>query len=118
MPWIAQLHLGIKIKVCVLSLKEVAKNEHKNPRHQKIKLKEDLVDLHAWMEMEEVTPTFLNHENELNAKILKAARHEEEELRIKSRELWLKSGDNNMAYFHNQTKARQRYNFIREIKYV
>ena len=75
-----------------------------------------MVALHTWMEAEEVTPTVLIHENELNAKVLRAERHEEEELRIKSRQLWFKSGDNNMTYFHNQTKARQIYNFIREIK--
>ena len=72
--------------------------------------------LHIWMETKEVTLMILIHENELNAKILRAARHEEEELRIKSRQLWLKSGDNNMEYFHKQTKARQSYSFIREIK--
>ena len=69
------------------------------------------------METKEVTPMVLIHENELNAKNLRAARHEEEELRIKSKKLWLKSGDNNTSYFHSQTKSRQSFSFIREIKY-
>ena len=74
---------------CVRSvLKRWVKNEHKNPSHLRKRLKEDLAALHIWMEMKEVTPMVLIHENELNAKNLKVARHEEEELRIKSMQLW------------------------------
>ena len=42
------------------------------------------------MEDEEVTLLALNQENELNMRILRAARKEEEELRLKSRQLWRK----------------------------
>ena len=47
------------------------------------------------MEMKEVTPMLLRQEKELNIKILNAARQEEEEWRLKSRQLWLKGGDSN-----------------------
>ena len=44
------------------------------------------------MEKEEITHEILTHEKTLNSEILKAAKHEEESLRIKSRQLWLKGG--------------------------
>ena len=37
---------------------------------------------------------YLNQEKGLNVKIVKEARDDEEELRVKSRQLWLKGGDN------------------------
>ena len=30
--------------------------------------------------------------------------------------MWLKGGDNNIEYFHNQTKVQQSYNAIKELK--
>ena len=86
-------------------LENWVKNEQKNPSHLKKKLKGDLVALHTWMEVKEVTPTILIHENELNGKISRSARQEEEELIIKSKKLWLKFGDNNTEYFHKPTKS-------------
>ena len=40
---------------------------------------------------------------------------EEEEARLKSRCLWLKAGDQNTKFFHNQCKERNRKNTIKEI---
>ena len=68
------------------------------------------------MDAEEITPEILAQEKALNREILKAARHEEEYLRIKSRQLWLKAGDKNTNYFHKQTKIRLSFNFINELK--
>ena len=48
--------------------------------------------------------------------ILKTMSQEEETLRIKSRQLWLKGGDKNTNYFHKQTKIRMSCNFIKELK--
>ena len=47
------------------------------------------------METWEISMTSLNREKELNMKILRSVKMEEEEWRIKSRQLWLKAGDNN-----------------------
>ena len=49
-------------------------------------------------------------------KILNVVRQEEEEWRVKSKQLWLNGGDSNTEYFLKQTKARQSYNFIKELK--
>ena len=57
----------------------------------------------------------LNLEKELKMRMLRASRQEEEELRLKSRQLWLKGGDNNTGYFHKQSKGRLSFNTIKEL---
>ena len=56
------------------------------------------------MEPEEITLETIAQEKALNLEILKAARQEEDTLKIKSSQLWLKGGDKNTEYFHKQTK--------------
>ena len=68
------------------------------------------------MDAEEISPKILAQEKALNREILKASRHEEEFMRIKSRQLWLKGGDNNTDYFHKKTKTRMSFNLIKELK--
>ena len=68
------------------------------------------------MDLDEITHEIIAQEKALNLEILKAARQEEEILRIKSRQLWLKGGDRNTKYFHKQTKIRMRFNYIKELK--
>ena len=75
-----------------------------------------MITLHSKMDKEEITHEILAHEKTLSREILKVARHEEESLRIKYRQLWLKGGDKNTTYFHNQNKIRTSYNFINELK--
>ena len=41
---------------------------------------------------------------------------EEEILRIKSHQIWLKGGDKNIEYFHKQTKTIMSFNYIKELK--
>ena len=47
------------------------------------------------MELEDITHETIAQEKALNSKILKETRQEEETLRIKSCQLWLKGGDKN-----------------------
>ena len=68
------------------------------------------------MEKEELILQYLNQEKDLNVRILKAARDEEKEWRVKSRQLQLKGGDNNIEYFHKQAKSRLSFNIIKEMK--
>ena len=69
------------------------------------------------MEKEEITPLFICQQKELNLNILNVVRCEEEELRVKSRQLWLKGGDSNTYYFQKQTKERLCFNMMKELKY-
>ena len=57
----------------------------------------------------------LNQEKELNTRMLRDSRKEEDELRLKSRQLWLKGGDSNTSYFHKQSKAKLSFNTIKEL---
>ena len=82
------------------TIKKWIKTGCKNPSNLKTRLQTDLA---ALMETKEVTHTLLIQEKELNLKILNAAK-EEEELRVKSRQLWLKGGDSNTEYFHKKPR--------------
>ena len=79
-------------------------------------MQEELATLQRRIKREEVTAHSLNQEKEINVRILKATRQEEEECRLKSRQLWLKGGDYNTEYFHKQAKARLSFNIIKELK--
>ena len=41
---------------------------------------------------------------------------EEEEVRLKSKSLWLKAGDKNTSFFHNSIKIRRAINQIEKIQ--
>jgi hypothetical protein len=64
-----------------------------------------------------VTPAKLNDEVELQKKLHKALRKEEEYWRVKSRSLWLQAGDKNTSFFHKQAESRKNHNSIREIQF-
>ena len=68
------------------------------------------------MEVDELNPTHVKQEKEMNVKIINVARQIEEGWRIKSRQMWLKGGDNNTEYFHKQTKVQEAYNAIKDLK--
>ena len=56
------------------------------------------------------------HEKEFFLDLYKQNRQEEEESREKSRCLWLKAGDKNIAFFHNNLKIRRAGNQIDKIQ--
>ena len=58
-----------------------------------------------------------NLEKEANLhRILQAAcKTEEENLRYKSRCLWLKAGDQNSSFFHKQAEGQKRFKVVKEI---
>eukprot|EP00253_Pinus_taeda_P036481 PITA_36481 len=59
---------------------------------------------------------FMDKEAKLQQNFHKACLAEEEYWRLKSRSIWLKSGDRNSSFFHKQAQARKRRNSITEIK--
>ena len=72
--------------------------------------------LQAEMEVSTITKEHLVKEIELETKLQKILRQEEEGWRLRSRILWLKGGDQNMKFFQNQCMDRQRWNTMRELK--
>jgi len=68
------------------------------------------------MENAIVTEELLDQEAHLQQCLHKACLVEEENWRLKSRNLWLKAGDKNTAFFHKQAQARKCFNTISEIK--
>ena len=65
--------------------------------------------------MEEIEESQVN-EKELYWEIYRNNIKEEEEWRLKSRAIWLKSGDENTSFFHNYAKGRKSANTIWSLK--
>eukprot|EP00253_Pinus_taeda_P030505 PITA_30505 len=74
----------------------------------KKKIKNTKKSLKEWIKKEVNTPTS-------QRKAYGSFRNEEEFWRLKSRSLWLKSGDRNTTYFHRQYRLRISRNHIAEI---
>ena len=74
-----------------------------------VEIKEVQVELDMWQSQLEhilIIEEIMRKEKELDRKIQYLERKEEEEWRFCSRNLWLKGGDMNTKYFHNQCKDR------------
>ena len=67
------------------------------------------------MDEDYISKELLDQEKELDKKIQFLARIEEEEWRLRSRSLWLKGGDMNTKFFHNQCKDQQMKNTITKL---
>ena len=76
-----------KLREVHYALKKWEKVSFKGPTLQQNQIQEDLATLQRKMEREEVITHYLNQEKEMNMRILKAERQEEEEWRLKSRQL-------------------------------
>jgi ribonuclease HI len=68
------------------------------------------------MENASLTKELIDQEAQLQQCYHKACLAEEEYWRLKSRNLWLKAGDRNTAFFHKQAQVRKCFNTISEIK--
>ena len=77
-----------------------------------VKILEDIQDQ---MEQAEIIKEMLLKEKEVDRKILAIQRREVEELRIRSRFVWLKGGDQNTKFFNYQCKEWNGKNTINEI---
>jgi ribonuclease HI/exonuclease III len=105
-----------KLRRLKVDLKKWAKNLP-SPLLERKKAHRSLENHQLHMESAPVTPAKLNDEVELQKKLHKALRKEEEYWRVKSRSLWLQAGDKNTSFFHKQAESRKNHNSIREIHF-
>lgn len=104
-----------KLKATKTTLKEWIKKPLDSPtrlRKQNIK---QLLDLQLDMELQDITCSEIQNEQELQLNTIRSFRVEEESLRLKSRNLWLVSGDKNSAFFHKQIQTHLSRNHVAEI---
>ena len=86
-----------------------------NPTSIRKETVKELADLQFNMEESDITKLVLLSEKISQATSYQTFRYEEEELRLKSRSLWLQDGDKNSAYFHRQCRLRICRNHISEL---
>eukprot|EP00253_Pinus_taeda_P031968 PITA_31968 len=104
-----------KLKNVKSALKVWIKKSIQSPNRQR---KEAISQLEGiQFEMEDTLPSVSEFAQEKSAQknVYCSFRKEEEYWRLKSRSLWLKSGDRNTSYFHKQCRARLSHNHIVEI---
>jgi hypothetical protein len=104
-----------KLKATKTTLKEWIKKPPDSPTSLRKQTTNQLLDLQLDLEQKDITYSEIQNEQEAQLITLRSFRVEEESLRLKSRNLWLESGDKNSAFFHKQIRARLSRNHIAEI---
>eukprot|EP00253_Pinus_taeda_P009099 PITA_09099 len=104
-----------KLKLLRTAIKQWARQYAVEQGKQKIDLQEKLNQWSQEKENVQVSEDDQRVENELYKELYNQNRLEEEEQRQKSRCLWLKSGDKNTSFFHNNLKLRRAGNNIERI---
>ena len=96
-------------------LKEWAKTQYREPNHIKTKTKGNLDEIHSKIEAHGTNQECLSQEKDLYWQLYHTNRAEEEKWRIKSRILWLQSGDKNTTFFHKHATVIKAKNSIASI---
>eukprot|EP00253_Pinus_taeda_P017122 PITA_17122 len=104
-----------KLKNTKKALKDWIKKSTQSPNRQRKEAVTQLEGIQLEMEEKDPSPTDLAIEKSAQRNVYCSFRNEEEYWRLKSRSLWLKSGDRNTSYFHRQCRARLSRNHITEI---
>ena len=104
-----------KLKNTKQELKNWVKTPLPTPTASRVDRVFELAPLQLGMEDNYISSSLLFLENLVQSNASLSFRNEEENLRLKSRCLWLNSGDRNNAYFHCQCKIRLSKNHISEI---
>lgn len=100
-----------KLKNLRSKLKEWARAKKKEKE-----LQQKMDSLQAKKESKEESRQDYLKEKEIFWEIYRENRKEEEEARLKSRNLWLKAGDKNRTFFHNSMKVKRARNEIEKIQ--
>ena len=104
-----------KLKNTKAALKDWVKITQKNPISERKEALEKLEEIQMEMEESEITPALLEKEQREQFNSFRAFRQEEEYWRLKSRNTWLKDGDDNTSFFHKQCRTRLSQNRISKI---
>ena len=96
-------------------LKQWVKSPLSTPTTRRMENVAELFSIQIGMEDRETTSSQKSQEQFAQYKTTQSFKQEEEHLRLKSRSLWLKAGDKNIAFFHHQCRARLSRNHISEI---
>eukprot|EP00253_Pinus_taeda_P005844 PITA_05844 len=101
-------------------LRVVIKQWEKEVANAERKKKTDLIAKMEWWHNDKESTHYseedLEQEKNLYKELFRQNRLEEEEQRLKSRCLWLKAGDKNTSFFHNNIKLRRAGNQIDKIE--
>lgn len=97
------------------SLKDWINKSMQTPTRQRKEAVLQLEGIQFEMEEKDLSPTDLANEKSAQRNAYYSFRNEKKHWRLKSRSLWLKSGDRNTTYFHRQCRARLSRNHIEEI---
>jgi hypothetical protein len=114
--WITQLCLGAKDKSHQNNPEAMDKKAHRLPHYPIENRAQSSCWICKWAwRLQDITSSEIHNEQEHQISTLRTFREEEESLRLKSRNLWLVSGDKNTAFFHKQIRTRLSRNHIAEI---
>ena len=95
-----------KLKNTKLVLKQWVKSPLSTPTTRRMENVAELFSIQIGMEDRETTSSQKSQEQFAQYKTTQSFKQEEEHLRLKSRSLWLKAGDKNIAFFHCQCRVR------------
>lgn len=96
-------------------IKQWAKENAIVEKKKRIELHRQLEQWNQEKEDQQISKEDQSQENEMFKELYRQNREEEEEQRQKSRCLWLKAGDKNTSFFHNNLKIRRARNQIDKI---
>eukprot|EP00253_Pinus_taeda_P013228 PITA_13228 len=105
-----------KLKQLRTVIKQWARDKATSERKKKNDLLVEMESWHKEKEQTQYTAEDLEKEKNLYKELYQRNRVEEEEQRMKSRCLWLKAGDKNTSFFHNNVKIRRASNQIDKIE--
>lgn len=105
-----------KLKQLRTAITQWARDKAISERKKKNDLLEEMESWHKEKEQTQHSAEDLEKEKNMYKELYRQNRVEEEEQRMKSRCLWLKAGDKNTSFFHNNVKTRRARNQIDKIE--